>query len=1100
MYPIRIRLHGIRDFTPRSMDLGAEKDNVLIGGKNGSGKSTLVYAMAFALVSGRVSIEGLRSKIKRKEQDYWHALAGMLFHNPPGPQQKDAPEYVELVAEVKSQAGSERKVEVYYLRGGETPDKLEVIHKFTSKGLAQDYYKRVFDIDAEGYFMFWYQGAIATFANIPDRERFQKVAEMFQLDEIQRQWQQARTDMKIAEEDFENAKTIALVKRRRLQELEKHKNALEQRDNLRREGLLLLDACWHQLLDIARLEEEKARLRLAELEKECQCLTQSKEDLEIRLRRVQVNLEGQSEHKNAYEEQGIQIRTGMDGLNRELSAWRRERDELSTKVSEVANKMKHIYRSKEELLEEQGRLKESRARLLDEIQALTEQIEGLTEEEKELNRKIGADEKDKKTIDDNLYRMEEQDRVLAAEAELSRDMEEMKKRIDAARELLGQKKNQRQEKQSEYSWLMNRDTLLLTEQEKLIKVYHEAGIQAVAFGELFSIRPGVDTEKAETVLGPLKHTVFVERLLAKTSMEKSFYVAPVGEGVKRPWFDLVSKAGEVFQLVQLEEKVAKGLSEGFLKGIDLWVNQVEITSTDQPPEVTRGKLRLWRGTLWDSHGVRGPVERVPSIGSIAMEKVRAKVRYELDQFVTEITLLEQTIQTEEAQVTGLANNLRLRQEINRALPELRVRLAGLEKELNLAYRRYDEITQEHQQLRLDKQGKVRVQEKGDLLLKGVEGELAVYAEYEKEAEAVARINELDNKILNGERQAQVDQERLIQVNRSIEALGLEIQKLNQEIQEINIRLNGIGIDLESKEKHRQQQKEEADNLSLEGDEYRKYLDEISGRFKEVVEKITSTGQWLPPEFSERERTRANLQRKVKEGQDTLDNALARQVDEEARQKYNDYALEFAEASKELEESQVRFTNLKNREQDKRNEFDKAVYNRWQRTNQKFSGFMQRLNMVGVIQNVVPDPEGRNPQYQWELHVATKLGHKPEKIHPESGRVVGEGISGGERAAVSLVFALALLSDIENRPPFYVLDEFDSALDEERKHEIFDLYREILGRKLVIVSPKVHGDQYLNRFRKFHCVVANPGVLPNQTISEVYDVTREEYQEIRGQDE
>ncbi|WP_422444752.1 hypothetical protein [Thermoanaerobacterium sp. DL9XJH110] len=98
-----------------------------------------------------------------------------------------------------------------------------------------------------------------------------------------------------------------------------------------------------------------------------------------------------------------------------------------------------------------------------------------------------------------------------------------------------------------------------------------------------------------------------------------------------------------------------------------------------------------------------------------------------------------------------------------------------------------------------------------------------------------------------------------------------------------------------------------------------------------------------------------------------------------------------------------------------------------------------------------------------------------------------------------MFALALLSDIEDRPPFYVLDEFDSALDEERKHEIFDLYREVLDRKLIIVSPNVHGDQYLNRFSKFLCIVANPGVLPNRTVSEVYEVTREGYKEAELQE-
>lgn len=382
----------------------------------------------------------------------------------------------------------------------------------------------------------------------------------------------------------------------------------------------------------------------------------------------------------------------------------------------------------------------------------------------------------------------------------------------------------------------------------------------------------------------------------------------------------------------------------------------------------------------------------------------------------------------------------------------------------------------------------------------MEGELAVYAEYEKEAAAVARLHELENKITAGERQLQAEREALAALELNIEKNWNEVQGRNRDLQGMQGELRGLENELETKGARRRNLEEEADNLSIEGEEYQKDLDDMAREFDAVIQGLVRSGRWLPPEFSERERTRANLQRKVKEGRDILDDALARMVDEEAGQKYEDYALEFAEAGKELEESQVRFINLKAWEEERRNEFDKAVYNRWQRTNQKFVSFMQRLSMVGDIRSVMPDPEGRNPQYQWELHVATKLGHKPEKIHPESGRVVGEGISGGERAAVSLVFALALLSDIENKPPFYVLDEFDSALDEERKHEIFDLYREVLGRKLVIISPRIHGDRYLDRFRKFHCVVANPGVLPGQTVSEVYDVTREEYREVRGQEE
>ncbi|MFJ6209539.1 hypothetical protein [Lysinibacillus sp. NPDC092081] len=40
---------------------------------------------------------------------------------------------------------------------------------------------------------------------------------------------------------------------------------------------------------------------------------------------------------------------------------------------------------------------------------------------------------------------------------------------------------------------------------------------------------------------------------------------------------------------------------------------------------------------------------------------------------------------------------------------------------------------------------------------------------------------------------------------------------------------------------------------------------------------------------------------------------------------------------------------------------------------------------------------------------------------------------------------------------------DSALDEERKEKVFDLYVNELQRKLIILSPKAHDDQYYNKF-------------------------------------
>lgn len=52
-------------------------------------------------------------------------------------------------------------------------------------------------------------------------------------------------------------------------------------------------------------------------------------------------------------------------------------------------------------------------------------------------------------------------------------------------------------------------------------------------------------------------------------------------------------------------------------------------------------------------------------------------------------------------------------------------------------------------------------------------------------------------------------------------------------------------------------------------------------------------------------------------------------------------------------------------------------------------------------------------------------------------------------------------------------EFDSALDEKRKSTVFELYTKKLQRKLIILSPKAHEDEYYHQFSKAFIVSHDP---------------------------
>lgn len=95
--------------------------------------------------------------------------------------------------------------------------------------------------------------------------------------------------------------------------------------------------------------------------------------------------------------------------------------------------------------------------------------------------------------------------------------------------------------------------------------------------------------------------------------------------------------------------------------------------------------------------------------------------------------------------------------------------------------------------------------------------------------------------------------------------------------------------------------------------------------------------------------------------------------------------------------------------------------------------------------------------------------------------MGKGLSGGEESLSSLLFALALLQNHQTTPGFIVMDEFDSALDEVRKVKVFDLYVQELKRKLIILTPKSHEQQYLDKFAKAFVVQHNPTIPQSKVI-------------------
>jgi chromosome segregation ATPase len=1090
MYPIKMRISGIRDFLPREMDLGMDDEHVLVGGKNGSGKSTLVYAMSYSLVSGRVDIDGLRSKNIKRDTDPWRAHVSILFRNPHGEGQCDAPEYVELAVDIKSVAGRESIKATYVLNGGDLPDKLMRMKKFQSHDDARAYYKRVFNIDADGYFMFWHQGAIARFANMADHERFKQVAEMFGLDQIQQEWVEAQRLMTQAEEEFSSARHYANVQQRRLQELETRKNKLEQRDEDRKSALLRHTAYSLELADLARKEWEIVIEEFNALTKQYEITEIESTELEAKLERAEECLSDAKLKVDNLKSQREAVVFSIKRRQDELKEVTKTSNLLHEKIADIRERIKNIRRSKSDLLVERGRLENIMLTADASILSLNNEQEILSASSRDLISQIALLEQEYTLLQSIIQELETADIELADEATLRKLVATYNEQYES---LFREKQTLTGEVQrlnKEFERLCNQKTLLLPEQEKLLNIYRESGIEAVAFGELFEAKDDTQRETIETIFNPLKHTVFVGQILKNLPLNKAFYVVPLEEKLE-PSAETECKS-PIFEYLRMVPQVEEDLSAKFLNGINQWLGRIVLEQGEKPTH-SEGHLSLWKGTLWDSFGGRGVVEPGDAIGIRAIENAREKVADLLIQ--AEESLRTTTLKLEEIdQKRKLEEkNLEQRLRVDNNLPAKKHEFVLIEQKLPPIREEENGVANRQKAIVDEILAKCSEKENADRLLGQVNGEISVHEEYEQHSEDVDKLIELEKKINDLNTIIEQDEIERDELTEQINEMGINIPEITESRNALKAEYHGIESQLEQLFNKKESSKEKALTLEDEAEQWENEFTRIQDEYEPIIDSLRLSGRWIVPFVPEKEKeVKTIMENRMRDAKRDLQDADAQVVDEKARENYDVFLVEFEVAKKQMYESELRFEKLKAVEQERRDRFTKAVYMRWERTNSLFCQYMKQLGMVGQIKNIPPDENERNPQYKWELHVATQVGHNLEKVEPESTKRVGKGISGGERAATSLIFALALLSDIENKPPFYVLDEFDSALDEERKHQLFDMYRSILGRKLIIVSPKIHGDQYLNRFGKFHCVVANPAIEPGKNISEVYDVSREQY--------
>jgi chromosome segregation ATPase len=1082
VYPIRVRFHGIRDFRPTTMDLGSAEANVLVGGRNGSGKSTIVYAMAFAMASSNTNLWSLRSKNLGQTQP-WDGEVGILFHNPVGTQQKDAPEYVECIARVTATDTNRYNVK-YILQGGNHPQHMDRLRTFSTRREAEEYYRMVFNIDADGYFMFWYQGTITDFTNINDAERFQRVSEMFGIDQYELEWKRALEALTEGEWDLEQSKRQKLNNDRLLRSFEKDRNDLLTRNRIRDEAITGIYRATEIYCGILGERSDKLALQKEELATELEEISRELEACELGLRDIELKKDGLLNRKALIRENMGVADSVIKRLELALEKHRKERDKLASEVEEIREEIKRV-RPKDRLNSLKGALQERLLYLDTAIQDCSSQISEEDKEREEILRESGRLGGELNRLKNDIKEKTKLDGDLPPIEDILQDLEGYRAELQGTIQSLVRDKEQKKKLEQRLEQLGKNKTLLLKGQEQLVEAFRGMDIEAAAFGEIFDVAQEPMRQEIEEILGPIKHTVFVLNNPSDKVEEGGFYVVPVEE------FMDCTGSGELLKYIIIPESIKKDYSSGFLQGARNWVSLIGFNKADD----MKG-LAVIDGVLLDRYGARGAIQKEPAIGTKALEIEKEKIQSQIRILISRINACSRDKAELEELIKELEKDKDLREDVDRNLPGLKESLKEAEDTYHQLLKEYEDTINVLKSLEKELKSMEREKDKHDNDLVQVNDELEIHHKHEQQAQKIVRLDELNETIQQQEYRHRSETDKRNRYIRESEEIDKNLQLIEEDIRHLNGQLRHLTSSKKDLDERKGKAEGEWKDLELHIKELEHGLQQVKTEFVAMYDKILDKELSIDLVVDKETISTQYLERRLKDFYDELQDARNRNVLENAEERYNTFLKIYNESAKQLEEAELRFRQLKKDEENRRDDLSKMINKRHADTNRLFKQYMAMLGLEGEIKNIPPEEGKSKDSYKWEIMVATREGHRLEKVERETMRrgKRGSGISGGERAATSLMFALSLLSQIDIKPPFYVLDEFDSALDEGRKHSILDLYSEVLQKKLIIISPKIHGKDYLDRFGKFHCVYSNPDIEKNREISEVYEITRQEYEE------
>lgn len=1052
MIPQRLRFSGVRDYGSIEMNLGEASEHILITGPNGAGKSTLSFCMGAVLRSSKVDIEGLKSENLR-DDDTWRATIHFLFKNE-GVSKIDAPLYIEFRLSCEQLPKQPIKLQ-YEIYDGDEVEALTLRQTYKSgdenKNNFTAYRKELqykYKVHPDLYYLIWYQQEVNQFSVMMPEERFRIFSEMYGIDQIQKEWETSLEIANDARKSFNEATTQQKSNEHDLAVVRNHKNRYE--DNKRR----LEEYGYSYALMTNELQKKTTKERLA-VERYIEERRIDLEELADEEAAVNAKLEKalkkriiiSEDEKINNEKKGVTSVTLVD-KEHELGKVESEIDLLQEELSDLQEAYDQLLYSESETKLRWASTKEEVVRLGENERAIKQKIERSEEELEDDRIQLS---KTQAEIDQWQKQSKESIRLLGkytSSYQLEKRLSELEESLQVDRATRDKKMVERHQLEEELS-MLQRNKIESPRQQIAIRRLKQQQVQAYTLRHYVKVMEDRPIEQ-ERLIDAIKYTIFYDAPTCQPCNDL-YYVS-----LKR-----LIPTRAITSLPQYGLEMREGLSpkeKNDAARVLWWIEQFFLT--EMP--------KLENGRLVDIRGSRGPQEQDAFILSRrALVKRQNELQVKLTNTHTQIEQLTKKIAADN-EVYRLWNSDGHKVKEAEAL---------LFKKVEQQYRleQAEKMTKKLQTL-LEMKREFEKEEKEVWKQKYIanneiaarEADLLIYEQFGQQTEKINRLHHL-------EQESKAIKQDIVASRRALETIELQVDTLHDQARENRRAIERL-----------------EDETNLIQSTKQRLLNQIEEKEAELVSVIKiesnyaeelATLNLLIPELVENalaekieETSKFDLQHRQNQSKVEFQTARnEKDLDPFAVENYYTLKAEVQREKEDLHSAKNLLEENEERALQNEQRLETAIAMQVQKSNLLFGQYMAEFQFEGQIKyEKIRDKTGR-PIFKLFIHVR-KEGHRGKlvdvSLKARGGRV-GQGVSGGEESLSSLLFALSLLQSLENQAGFIVLDEFDSALDDSRKAKVFKLYEEKLARKLIILSPKAHENEYYEQFSKAFIVSHDP---------------------------